>query len=79
MAKGCLVIATKVGGIPSIIEDGYNGFLIQPFKVDSISNVIKKLVLEKPDVTDIKKAGRNTALKYAKENQQKVLFNNLLS
>ncbi len=41
MACGKPVIASKIGGIPSIIDDGVNGLLIQP---GNISNVIEKTI-----------------------------------
>jgi glycosyltransferase involved in cell wall biosynthesis len=34
----CPVIASNVGGIPEIIEDGYDGCLVQPENVDELSN-----------------------------------------
>ena len=36
MAMGKPVIATKVGGVPEIIEHGVNGYLIPPEDSDSL-------------------------------------------
>jgi glycosyltransferase involved in cell wall biosynthesis len=44
------VIASEVGGIPSIITDGINGFLTQPRDAYRIRKQIKKL-LDQPDVS----------------------------
>jgi len=40
LACGTPVIATKVGGIPEVIRDGYNGLLIEPGKPEEIAKVI---------------------------------------
>jgi glycosyltransferase involved in cell wall biosynthesis len=44
MACGTPVLATDVGGIPDVIEDGINGFLIENNKPEKISMVIRKLI-----------------------------------
>lgn len=45
MQFGLPVIATRVGGIPDIIDDGFNGFLIDINSPEQICNRIKKLIL----------------------------------
>ncbi|PIR84678.1 hypothetical protein COU16_01410 [Candidatus Kaiserbacteria bacterium CG10_big_fil_rev_8_21_14_0_10_47_16] len=42
-AAGLSAIASKVGGIPEIIEDGKNGLLIDPNSVDSIVHALETL------------------------------------
>lgn len=37
------VISTKVGGIPEIVTDGYNGFLVETKNVEQLISAIKKL------------------------------------
>ncbi len=44
MAVGVPVIATNVGGIPSIIKNGVNGVLVNPGDVESLSNAIVSLL-----------------------------------
>lgn len=46
---GLPVIATQTGGIPEQIEDGVNGWLVQPGNRDSLSMAIRE-VLDHPDV-----------------------------
>lgn len=49
MAAGLPVIASKVGGIPELIDNNINGILIEPKKSDLIAEEIVKL-LEQPAV-----------------------------
>ncbi len=42
MRAGLPIVSTPVGGIPEMIEDGYNGFLIQP-STDGIKSFLNKL------------------------------------
>lgn len=44
MAAKLPVITTNVGGLPSLIEHGVNGFLVNPYEVDSISELTIKLL-----------------------------------
>ncbi|MBI3949933.1 MAG: glycosyltransferase family 4 protein [Acidobacteria bacterium] len=43
MAVGLPVVTTPVGGIPQVVADGVNGFLIQPGDVDSLAARILQL------------------------------------
>lgn len=43
-ANGKPVVGTSVGGIPEIVVDGHNGFLIEPIKPDRIAQAIKKVL-----------------------------------
>ena len=47
MSYGLPVISTPVGGIPEVIEDGENGFLITPGDKVSLYNAIIKLITNK--------------------------------
>ena len=38
------IVSTPVGGIPEIIEDGKNGFLVSPGDKKELYNVLRKLV-----------------------------------
>jgi len=40
MASGLPIISTKVGGIPEVVKDGCNGFLIKPGDVDALADKI---------------------------------------
>ena len=43
LATGTAVIASDVGGIPDIIKDGENGFLVKPENSDDISQKVIKI------------------------------------
>ena len=43
MAAGCAIVATRVGGIPDVIEDGYNGLLVDPADIPSLTEALETL------------------------------------
>ena len=43
MASGMAIITTPVGGIPEIITDGYNGFLVEPGNVTALAEKLALL------------------------------------
>ena len=49
MAASRAVVASRVGGIPEIIEDEVEGFLIEPMDVHSLAERCRRLI-ESPDV-----------------------------
>lgn len=60
MACHKCVIATKVGGIPEIIEDGKNGLLVPPKDVRSLENAILRVMEDKELRTSLAEAGHRT-------------------
>lgn len=52
MAAGLAVVSTPVGGIPEVVRDGYNGFLVPPGDIDAL--VEKLLILASdPDLREV--------------------------
>jgi glycosyltransferase involved in cell wall biosynthesis len=49
MAKSLPVIATRITGIPELIEDGQNGLLVTPARVDELVAAVEKLI-DDPDL-----------------------------
>lgn len=47
MLMGKAIIATKVGGIPELIEDGITGMLISPYDKKALANAIITLINDK--------------------------------
>ena len=58
LAAGVAVVATCVGGIPDLITDGRNGFLVQPGDVATMSKRIELLTNDKQLRSTFNKAGR---------------------
>ncbi len=61
MACSKPVIATNVGGIPEIIENGKNGLLVPPADAKSIADAAIKLLSDRSFADMIAMAGRHTA------------------
>ena len=45
MAASKPIISTKVGGIPDLIKDNHNGFLVNPREVNTVVEKIEYLML----------------------------------
>lgn len=58
MASGVPVVATAVGGTPSIVSDGVNGFLVPPKAPEPMSEAISHLLLDPKEHEAISRAGR---------------------
>jgi len=82
MAHGLPVIATNVGAIPEVIEEGINGFLINPGDIDDLTKKIKTLITNKALIEEIGKNNRRKiADKYSMDKQvenYKNLYTSLL-
>ena len=52
------VVATRVGGIPEVIEHGQTGFLAEPSDASSLARLLQRLVEDLPMAVSIGKAGR---------------------
>jgi len=61
MACGTPVVAFNIGGMPDMIKHEYNGFLAEPFEMDSLKNGIK-WVLNNPDPDKISDNAREHAV-----------------
>lgn len=48
MASGVPVVATKVGGIPEILNDGESGLLVSPGQVGELAQAVLKILDSKP-------------------------------
>ena len=62
-ATGRPVIATKVGDVPEIVEDGVNGLMVEPNDSNALAGAIQRF-LEEPKLAE--RCAAN-ALKYARE------------
>lgn len=74
MAAGLPIISTSVGGIPEVITEGENGFLINPGDYMELANKIQELI-EDPEIK--KKMGKNNQEKIRAKYNWKIIANQL--
>jgi glycosyltransferase involved in cell wall biosynthesis len=48
MCAGLPVVATNVGGIPSMVDDGVTGILVPPRDVGALSSAVIRLLEDRP-------------------------------
>ena len=56
--SGVPVVASRVGGIPSLIENGKTGFLVEPENPEALAQTIITALRDKNRLAQIAKAGR---------------------
>jgi glycosyltransferase involved in cell wall biosynthesis len=62
MAKELGVIATRVGGIPELVEDGVSGVLVNPGSADSLAGAIRALAADPSSCQRLGAQGRKRVL-----------------
>jgi glycosyltransferase involved in cell wall biosynthesis len=67
MATSTPVVATRVGGIPDMIQDGTNGRLVDCGDDKQLADVIVSLLMEKDQRKRLGDAGKQNALQYLPE------------
>jgi len=63
MMAGLPVMATRVGGVPELVEDGVTGFLIPPKDPDALAKALQKLLNDPELRKRMGQASREKALK----------------
>jgi len=61
MAEGLPVVATSVGGMPELVEEGLTGFLVPPSDVTALANRLRLLILNPTRANAMGAAGRQRA------------------
>lgn len=63
MSFGVIPICTRVGGVPEVIEDGINGFLVEPCNSKEMAEKIAELIQSDPEaIKSLKSKARETIL-----------------
>jgi len=65
MAYGKPIIATKVGGIPSVVTDGFNGWLFNPGKFQELDVILDHIFKQPAILADFGKNSYSTASQFA--------------
>ena len=78
MSCGLPVIGTKVGGIPEIISDSYNGYLIPPGDASILAQKIERLINSQSTRISFINAGIKTVKEKFTVEQQFYNFNKTL-
>ncbi|MGH7559291.1 MAG: glycosyltransferase [Gemmatimonadota bacterium] len=60
MAMRCRVVATAVGGVPEVIRDGENGFLVAPRQPGALARCASQLLTDSETVRAFGEQGRRT-------------------
>jgi glycosyltransferase involved in cell wall biosynthesis len=60
-ATGLPVIATCVGGVPSVVKDGYNGLLVRPNDPPSMADAICRMITDHTGQEEMGRNGRRVA------------------
>jgi glycosyltransferase involved in cell wall biosynthesis len=68
MAAGRPVVATRVGGIPEVVEDGVNGFLVMPKNPKALAKSACAILTNEQIAIKMGRKGKEKAAKYALEN-----------
>jgi glycosyltransferase involved in cell wall biosynthesis len=58
MAAGRPVIASRVGGLPDLVEDGITGLLVPPGDAATLAEAVRSLLADAPRLQDYAAAGR---------------------
>ncbi len=64
MARGIPVIATRVGGIPEVVEDGITGLLLPPANEEELSRALEELISNPDRRRMMGSRGRERAKRY---------------
>lgn len=59
-ACGTPVVATRIGGIPEVVEDGYNGYLVELGDTDAVAEHVISLLRHEPFYKQMKQNALNT-------------------
>jgi glycosyltransferase involved in cell wall biosynthesis len=62
LASGCPVVATRVGGVPDVVEEGVDGFMVEPGDLDALADRLARLAADPELRARMGAAGRERVL-----------------
>lgn len=65
MAAGLPIVASRVGGVPDVVEDGRTGILVEPGNAQALCQALEFLISNPPLRQRMGEAGRRRAAKYS--------------
>ncbi len=74
MACRIPVIATRVGGVPELVRDGQNGYLVPPGDADALRATLVRALSDRARLQEIARAGRATVEENFSLHQQIATF-----
>jgi glycosyltransferase involved in cell wall biosynthesis len=69
MARGVPVVATRVGGVPRVVEDGKNGLLVPAADAPALADALGRVLADRGLASALAAAGQRTARPYTVEVQ----------
>lgn len=76
MSRGCIPVTFKQGGLPELIEDGENGFMVQEVNSKELARkIIEVIKLSEKEKLEISQNAINTARKFSITNTIQMLKN----
>jgi len=69
MMAGLPVVATRVGGVPELVDDGVTGLIVPPGDSDALASALKRLMGDPELRRRMGQAGRERALRYFAEDR----------
>ena len=73
LMNGTPVIGSRIGGIPELIEEGYNGFLFEAGSVDELKEILENLVKNPSELKRLEEGAFESVKKYEMDEHIKKL------
>lgn len=64
LMHGTPVIGSRIGGIPELIKEGYNGFLFEPGNIDELEKILNNLIKDPFELKKLEKGAFESGKKY---------------
>ena len=64
LMNGTPIIGSRIGGIPELLEDGYNGFLFEAGNVNELKTILENLIESPSELKRLEKGAFESVKKY---------------